>query len=596
MSNDAAGNVTKTTDALNSVTEYTYDSLNRLKKTVSDKGKDTQATTSYAYDAFGRIIQAVDAENGKTKATYDNVGNILSITDPNGGISRYKYDSMNRMTEKENAVGGKNTYTYNARGLLAESKNARNQSTTYTYDKLGRITSATDSLGTISYTYDANGNVLTVTDENGTITREYDCMDRVTKYTDFRGNVVKYGYDTLGNLVTLEYAGGRIARYSYYPTGRLKNVVDWNNRTTNYEYDGNGRLTKLIRPDGSIETYRYDALGQLIEQTDINGSKVINSFTYTYDTAGHIIKTESQNVAEETVSVSSAAMQYDAANRLIKYNGEDVEYDADGNMTYGPLDGVMTHFAYDCRNRLVSAGNTTYEYDAENNRIAVVVNNVRTDYVVENNASVYSQLTNGELTYAPSVKGEERELYFLTDVGTIKGGHHLEDKNRCVLYEAKMTKFSPLSAFAFDFIDHENNKTTKHLVGHAEEMDWNSILIDNNYAFTIDGQDVWKHLRAVGVTIDSRFGQAQGVMPSYTIRKDGEELAYAETTSQYAHEEDAEAHKVADKVPVQGFYRVHTREKSLDLLFLILVAMARSGATDERGGSRRMLFNTITDK
>lgn len=204
--------------------------------------------------------------------------------------------------------------------------------------------------------------------------------------------------------------------------------------------------------------------------------------------------------------------------------------------------------------------------------------------------------TNGELTYAPSVKGEERELYFLTDVGTIKGGHHLEDKNRRVLYEAKMTKFSPLSAFAFDFIDHENNKTTKHLVGHTEEMDWNSILIDNNYTFTIDGQDVWKHLRAVGVTIDSRFGQAQGVMPSYTIRKDGEELAYAENTSQYVHEEDAEEHKVASKLPVQGFYRVHTREKNLDLLFMVLVAMARSGATDERGGSRRMLFNTISDK
>ena len=204
--------------------------------------------------------------------------------------------------------------------------------------------------------------------------------------------------------------------------------------------------------------------------------------------------------------------------------------------------------------------------------------------------------TNGELTYAPSVKVEERELYFLTDVGTIKGGHHLEDKNRRVLYEAKMTKFSPLSAFAFDFIDHENNKTTKHLVGHAEEMDWNSILVDNNYTFTIDGQDVWKHLRAVGVTIDSRFGQAQGVMPSYTIRKDGEELAYAENTSQYVHEEDAEEHKVASKLPVQGFYRVHTREKNLDLLFMVLVAMARSGATDERGGSRRMLFNTISDK
>lgn len=202
---------------------------------------------------------------------------------------------------------------------------------------------------------------------------------------------------------------------------------------------------------------------------------------------------------------------------------------------------------------------------------------------------------NGEITYAPSEKGEERDLYFLTDIGTIKGGHHLEDKNRRVLYEAKMTKFSPMSAFEFDFIDHENNQTTKHLVGHTEEMDWNSLLIDNNYTFTIDGQDVWKHLRKIGVTIDSRFGEAQGIMPSYTICKDGEELAYAENTSQYVHEEDAEQHKVASKVPAQGFYRVHTCEKNLDLLFMILVAMARSGATDERGGSRRMLFNTLKD-
>ena len=401
---DAAGNVIKTTNAANSVTEYSYDNRNNLTGIISDKGADTQSVTSYTYDAFGRIISVSDAENGVTSATYDNIGNILSITDPNGGTTTYKYDSMNRMTESVNAIGSKNTYTYNAQGLLAQSKNARNQSTTYTYDALGRITSATDNLGTISYTYDANGNILTVTDENdNTATREYDCMNRVTKYTDFRGNVVKYGYDTLGNLVALEYAGGRIVRYSYYPTGRLKSVVDWNNRTTNYEYDGNGRLTKLSRPDGSVETYQYDAIGQLIEQTDLNGTRVINSFTYTYDTAGHIIQTESTNVAEETVSVTSATMEYDDANRLISFNNETVQYDADGNMTYGPLNGVMTQFTYDCRNRLVSAGDTTYEYDAENNRIAVSVNNVRTEYVVENNASQYSQIlsatTNNETTY-----------------------------------------------------------------------------------------------------------------------------------------------------------------------------------------------------
>lgn len=202
--------------------------------------------------------------------------------------------------------------------------------------------------------------------------------------------------------------------------------------------------------------------------------------------------------------------------------------------------------------------------------------------------------TNGELTFAPSEKGEERKLYFLTDLGTPKYGHRIEDANRRVLYEAKMTKFSSISDFKFDFIDHEHNKTTPHLVGHAEETDWNSLLIDNNYTFSFDGKDVWKQLRGLGVTIDSRFGGGEGIMPGFIIRKDGEELAYAESTSRYVHEEDAEQHKVASKVPVQGFYRVRTREKNLDLLFLIMVAIARSGATDERGGSRRMVFNTLT--
>ncbi|MBQ4044998.1 MAG: DUF3592 domain-containing protein [Lachnospiraceae bacterium] len=199
----------------------------------------------------------------------------------------------------------------------------------------------------------------------------------------------------------------------------------------------------------------------------------------------------------------------------------------------------------------------------------------------------------GEIHYLPSEKGEERELYFITDLGTPKFGHRIEDKGRRVLYEARMTKFTLLSAYEFDFIDHENIRTSHHLIGHTEETDWNSILIDNNNTFTLDGMDVWKHLRSIGVTIDARFGKAEGIMPSYEIRKDGEMLAYAENTSQYVHEEDAEKHKVASKIPNPMFFRVFTSEKNLDLLFMILVAMARSGATDERGGSRRMLLNTF---
>ena len=389
---DANGNCIRKTDALGVSRVSAYDAMGNATKMTACAGTEMEAVSTYAYDAIGRMIRAVDAENGESSSTYDRVGNITSVTDPNGGTTTYRYDTMGRMTESVNAAGSRKTYTYNAAGLLAEAENARNQTTAYQYDALGRITARTDELGTISYTYDGNGNVLTVTDGSGTITREYDAKNRVTKYTDARGNTVRYGYDSLGNLMTLTYPGGEILRYAYYPTGRLQTVTDWKDRVITYAYDGNGRLTTLSRPDGSVETYEYDANGQLARQTDLNGDRVVNSFTYGYDTAGNITSIRSENVAGEQASVSNVTMKYDAANRLITYNGKTVTYDADGNMTYGPLNGELASFTYDCRNRLVSAGDTSYEYDAENNRIGVTTGTTKTSYVVENNSGALSQI------------------------------------------------------------------------------------------------------------------------------------------------------------------------------------------------------------
>jgi RHS repeat-associated protein len=69
-----------------------------------------------------------------------------------------------------------------------------------------------------------------------------------------------------------------------------------------------------------------------------------------------------------------------------------VQFDADGNMITGPLNGQMASYTYDSRNRLVAAGNLTYEYDAENNRIGVTedVNGspVKTEYVVNPQAAL----------------------------------------------------------------------------------------------------------------------------------------------------------------------------------------------------------------
>ncbi len=202
--------------------------------------------------------------------------------------------------------------------------------------------------------------------------------------------------------------------------------------------------------------------------------------------------------------------------------------------------------------------------------------------------------TQGETVYAPSEQGEEeRELYFITDVGTPKYGHRLEDKNRKVLYEAKMTKFAVATPYRFDFIDHTKNKTTEHLVGQQEETDWNSLILDNHYTFKLDGEDIWKHLKRNGITITSRFASGKVLVGAYNICRNDIEIAHMESTSQYVHEEDEEKHKVASKIPVRGFYRVYTKEKNLDLLFVTILAVARSGANDSKGGGRSILFNTI---
>ena len=446
---DAAGNITKLLDADgNTIQENTYDELNLLSTSVDALGIETQynydsvgniksvienvntareAKTTYTYDKVGRVTQAVDAENGKASYEYDKVGNIIAMIDPNGGRSEYSYDSMGRITESITPLGSKNTYSYNVLGLIEEAKNARGQKTEYTYYKNGWIKSFTDEIGTVSYTYDGNGNVLTVTDENGTITREYNSMNQVTKYTDFRGNTIDYSYDQIGNLVAISYPGGRIVRYTYYKNGNIKTVTDWDGRVTEYEYDGNGRLTKTTRPDGSVETRKYDAAGRMISQSDVNGEIIICQRDYAYDESGNITSIDTIN-SMGVAGLSSAEMAYNANNQLIKYNGEDVKYDADGNMIYGPLNGSMAEFKYDCRNRLVSAGGTTYSYDAENNRISQTTNDVTTKYVVDSVGSltrILTSTTNDETTYyvyGTGLIGQEKDdeylVYHFNNIGS----------------------------------------------------------------------------------------------------------------------------------------------------------------------------------
>lgn len=385
MEYDCRNQLIRLTDASGTVTEQEYDAGGNLLSATTRSSAGT-ASVLYQYSSNGILSQVVDAAGNTSGITYDTEGNITSITNPNGGVTEYTYDLNNRVLSEKIGEEYQIAYTYDVRGQVITRENSRGQVTEYTYDGCGRLISQTDDLGTIVYTYDNSGNLLTVTDEAGTITRTYDQAGRMISYTDTSGNQIEYEYDAYDNVTAIHYPDGRTVTYSYNKNGKVTSVTDWSGRVTNYTYNKNSQLITTERPDGSIEDRTYDEAGQLIRICDRQGDKILHQYDYSYDGNGNItgIDTEGEAAGEHNYSaLQNCTMEYDENNRLISYNGESVAYDADGNMTYGPLQGVMTEFRYDCRNRLIQAGDTTYIYDAENNRIGVETKDSSIRYVVD---------------------------------------------------------------------------------------------------------------------------------------------------------------------------------------------------------------------
>jgi RHS repeat-associated protein len=433
---DADGRLTGQTDALGDTCSILYDANGNTVKKTDGNGK----SESFTFDADNLQLSAADALGEKVSNSYDAEGNLTQTIDAMGNKTTYKYDAGGRLTAVTDANNGVSVCQYTATGNIALLTGAAGGATNYTYDAAGRITSFTDAEGTTSYTYDKNGNVLTVSDAQGTITRQYDALNRVIKYTDVNKNVVQYTYDAVGNLATIIYPNGKIVTYSYDAGNRLIKVSDWSSNVTNYAYDKNNNLITTQRPDGSVLTETYDDAERLIGMKDVDkAGNIINSYAYTYSANGQVTKevssngqvtstmtydvlnrllsrNDTDNTGKVTASYTytydlagnvtsgSDKVSYDQNNRLTAYNGINLAYDADGNMTTGVVGGVSSSLTYDSGNRLVQAGGITYTYDALDNRISETVSGKMTTFVYDDSSSDLSRLlvstdSNGQSTY-----------------------------------------------------------------------------------------------------------------------------------------------------------------------------------------------------
>ncbi|MGC4060018.1 MAG: hypothetical protein QM749_03845 [Aquabacterium sp.] len=372
------------------------------------------AHTSQTVNAFGEVIEQVDALSRKTTLRYNSMGKMLEKIDPlvdvtgvdgvtltNQTIStKYYYDLQGRLVGTKDARNN----AYNTQLLLAAGDGQTIVSKEYHadggikrnfYDVFGDLRFVNDELSTgdadtthrTSYEYDRAHHVVKVThpkrvdwsvagfdlftyDELGNRIKHQTSSDGTTSGANFYTDTSEY--DALGRTTRTNSAADRWIKYDYFYDASIKGVNGatvggWKLTTTNKNTSYNvlvdyteifGRKSRHIDLSLRDFSYTYNAAGWLMNQsrTDVAGGQNID---YAYYEDGRI-----------------KSLTDNALNTYTLY-----KYDSVGNKTYegyATKSGSSWNFyqqatiTYDALNRVTSIVDPQYriyyQYDEVGNR------------------------------------------------------------------------------------------------------------------------------------------------------------------------------------------------------------------------------------
>jgi RHS repeat-associated protein len=256
-------------------------------------------TTTFEYDVFGRP-KKTNLPQGysiNSSLVWDVAGNNVyyAFTDHPGGSPDTKtwFDKLDRETKTQTA-GFNNQWltrlvTYNAKGQAVTQTNDYYSSetpltTTNTYDVYGRLTSAANTLNTVTnvYTTLSNGRaqVATSSTSGQSATKISDVTGKVVTAID-NGGQLDFTYDSRGNQTRTMHGSNILVTSVYDSYGRQTSLTDKNAGTVIYTYDAFGQLTQQTDAIPNTYTMLYDGLGRITSRTGTEGTT-----TYEYYTAG----------------------------------------------------------------------------------------------------------------------------------------------------------------------------------------------------------------------------------------------------------------------------------------------------------------------
>lgn len=303
------------------------------------------ATISYSYDRFGRVIRvyspndsagdqpAIMVNYAELKDGFITCAGATNRAGNDGGAvdTVTCVDGLKRVIQvkKSAEVAGKSTMSISGKILYdnmgREAKQGQNvensdytvrytaiamkNPTTFTYDVMGRKTRTDYPDGTkttAAYSINSSKFMTISTDQNNKTTmtlRESD--GQIIQVTDTAGNATKYTYDAMKQIRTVEDAKGNKTKVTYDSQGRRTSIDNPDAGLVQFYYDPAGNMTKKITPNlrtaGKMikYIYNYNRLA-MIDYPDSN------DVTYTYGEAGigsyragRLIKADNGAMSEE---------------------------------------------------------------------------------------------------------------------------------------------------------------------------------------------------------------------------------------------------------------------------------------------------------
>jgi YD repeat-containing protein len=347
-----------TADANGRVTTTVYNASGEVVSVSVGTAAATAAfgTTTYAYDANGRLRIVTDPLLARQFYFYDDMGRKTGYVDADGTLTEFIYDRADALvktiryaalvdatTLASLVSGGQPTAVTLATVRTAASGNAANDRIARSvYNAAGQVTHTIDQVGAVTkLTYDGAGRIVEelryattvaiprATDQvlEGSFTLTAHADDRRTRHfysddgmllgtLDGEGYLVEYEYDAAGHL-TRQIAYATRTNSSFWATGtlaQLRPAADNETATTwvrdivsYFFYDAQGRRTGVLDGEGYLTETVYELGGRIAQQTRYD-----QALTYT---AGASVASLRGLVAA-TARRNTAAYLYDGAGRV----------------------------------------------------------------------------------------------------------------------------------------------------------------------------------------------------------------------------------------------------------------------------------------